>query len=142
MAEVKHVGRLKHLGERRDSRDLQSRTSQGDVPAPEQSAEVPSPIRYHMSGDLGWLIQMMSEMQRDFGGLKQQVSSLDRSIQSHTASVESLLKWSYHIRGGAVVLLVVLSFSAWLFSERLEDLRRAIVAIPAQQSQPAPPAKE
>jgi hypothetical protein len=128
------------MGRHRNTPGPEGRSSEADVPAPEHGVEVPSPGRYHGAGDLGWLVQLIYEMQRDFGGLKKQVDTLDTSIASLKVSVDNMNKWSYLVRGGAIVLAVVASFAVWLFSERLESLRRIIMDLdsPQQQSEAVP----
>jgi hypothetical protein len=123
------------MGRRSQASISGDRRNEPDVPAPDQGVEVPAPGRYHGAGDLGWLVQLIYEMQRDFGVLFKSVETQNQSINELKASVDNMNKWSYIIRGGAIVLAVVASFAVWLFSERIESLRRSIMDLEPQQRQ-------
>jgi hypothetical protein len=110
-----------------------------ESPDPDEDFDSSRSGRYRAPGDLGWLVQLIAEMKSDLGGLKQQISSLEKSIDANSSKVDSLVKWSWLIRGAVAILTVFALFLGWLFSERLEEVRRSIVTIPQQESDPPRP---
>jgi len=74
------------------------------------------------------IMSMLMDVQKDLGGIQNDLQKLNQSVGENTKKVEDLRLQAAYIKGGLAVAIIAVGLFGWLMSQLIDGRLQAVIA--------------